>query len=299
MFIISLNQGISSVKFLREPLVQFLFLGGLIYLAYALFSPQAEEEKNDIIVVSEARVQWMQSSWKQRWNRLPTQAEFDGMLEQYIKETVLYNEAVKMGLDKGDGIIRRQLAQKVEFLAKDLVIYTPPTEEDLQKYYDTHQEKYTPDATYTFTQIYFDPDKRGDATLEDAKKVKVQLEEQGSMLQDLTQFGDDFMVDRYFTANSELQIRKNFGTGFANEVIKLEPGKWYGTILSGYGVHLVYMKEIVTPPVPPLSKIKELVLQDWTADKQEELNDQFYAALKETYTIVVEDDNVTLLDKAK
>lgn len=287
------------MKFLREPLVQFLFLGGLIYLAYGFFAPQTEEEKSNIIVVSEPRVQWMQTGWKQRWNRLPTRAELDGMIEQYIKETVLYNEAVKMGLDKDDGIIRRQLAQKVEFLAKDLVIYTPPTQEDLQTYYDDHQDKYRPDATYTFTQIYFDPDKRGDATLEDAKKVKAQLEEQASMLQDLTQFGDNFMVDSYFEASSELEIRKNFGTGFANEVIKLEPGKWHGTILSGYGVHLVYMKEIVTPPVPALSKIKERVLQDWTSQKQEELNKQFYAVLKETYTIVVEDDNVTLLDKAK
>lgn len=287
------------MKFLREPLVQFLFLGGFIYLAYGFFAPQTEEEKSNIIVVSEPRVQWMQTGWKQRWNRLPTRAELDGMIEQYIKETVLYNEAVKMGLDKDDGIIRRQLAQKVEFLAKDLVVYTPPTEEDLKKYYDEHQDKYRPDATYTFTQIYFDPDKRGDATLDDAKKVKEQLEKQGSMLQDLTGFGDDFMVDRYFEANSELEIRKNFGTGFTKELVKLEPGKWHGTILSGYGVHLVYMKEIITPPVPPLSKIKELVLQDWTSDKQEEINKQFYAALKETYTIVVEDDNVTLLDKEK
>ena len=287
------------MKFLREPLVQFLFLGGLIYLAYALFSPQAEEENTRTIVVNASKVQWMHDSWQKRWSRLPTQKELDGLIQQYIKETVLYKEAITMGLDKGDGIILRRLAQKVELLAKDLVIYTPPTEEDLKKYYDTHQEKYTPDASYTFTQIYFDPDKRGDATLEDAKKVKAQLEDQGSMMQDLSNLGDNFMVDRYFEANSELQIRKNFGSGFAMEIIKLEPGKWHGTILSGFGVHLVYMKEIVTPPVPPLSEIKALVLEDWISDKRESLNDEFYTALKAYYTIVVEDDNVSVLDVKK
>lgn len=286
------------MKFLREPLVQFLFLGGMIYLAYGLLAPQTEEDTSRKIIVDNAKVQWMQSSWVKRWNRPPTKKELDGLIEQYIKETVLYNEALKMGLDKNDGVIRRRLAQQVEFIAKDLVVYTPPSEEDLKKYYEEHQENYTPDATYTFTQIYFDPDKRGNKTLDDANQVKEQLNKQGSLLQDVSNLGDTFMIDRYFEATSELEIRKNFGTGFTKELVKLEPGKWHGTILSGYGVHLVYMQEVVKPSVPSLSKVKEQVLQDWTNDKREELNEQFYEALKAYYTIVVEDDNVSVLNKA-
>jgi len=285
------------MKFLREPLVQFLFLGGLIYLAYGLFTPKIEEDTSRHIVVDNAKVQWMQSTWQKRWNRLPTKEELDGIIEQYIKETVLYNEAIKMGLDKNDGVIRRRLSQQVEFLAKDLVVYTPPSEEDLKKYYDEHQKQYTPDARYTFTQIYFDPDKRGNKTLDDAKRVKEQLIQQGSMLQDVSSLGDTFMVDRYFQSSSKFDIRKNFGTGFTEEVIKLEPGKWHGTILSGYGVHLVYMQEVLEAPAPPFSQIKEQVLQDWTIEKQIELKDQFYEALKSYYTIVVEDSNVSVLGK--
>lgn len=286
------------MRFLREPLVHFLLLGGLIYLAYGLFAPKTQEDTSRNIIVDNAKVQWMHSSWQKRWNRLPTKEELDGMIEQYIKEKVLYHEALKMGLDKNDAVIRRRLSQQVEFLAKDLVVYTPPTQEDLKKYYEKHQDKYTPYATYTFTQIYFNPDKRGNKTLDYANKVKEKLIQQGSMLQDLSSLGDDFMIDRYFEANSEFEIRKNFGTGFTKELVKLEPGKWQGTLLSGYGVHLVYMKEIVTPPVPPFSEIKEQVRQDWTSDKQVELKDQFYKALRAYYTIVVEDDNISVLDKA-
>jgi peptidyl-prolyl cis-trans isomerase C len=284
------------MKFLREPLVQFLFLGGLIYFAYGLLAPETEEDTSRNIVVNKSKVQWMQASWEKRRNRLPTQEELDGLIAQYVKEKILYNEAVKMGLDKDDGMIRRRLAQKVEFLAKDLVIYTPPTEQDLKKYYDEHQDKYTPDATYTFMQIYFNPDKRGNATLDDANKAKEILNKEKSNIQDFTRFGDNFMVGSSFEATSEFNIGRNFGTGFSQELVKLEPGKWHGTILSGYGVHLVYIKEIVIPPVKPLSQVKDEVLQAWTSERQRKLNEDFYAALKEAYTIVVEDENVSVLD---
>jgi hypothetical protein len=287
------------VKFLREPLVQFLFLGGLIYLAYALFSPQVEEENERSIVVNASKVQWMQNSWKQRWNRLPTKEELDGLIQQYIKEAVLYREAINMGLDKGDGVIRRRLSQKVEFLAKDLVIYTPPTEEDLKKYYEEHQDKYKPDVTYTFTQIYFDPDKRGENTLDDAKKVKEKLVAQGSMLQKIEGLGDDYMTANYFVANTPMEIRKNFGSGFAQSLMKLKEGQWHGPVLSGFGTHLVFVNEIVSPPVPPLDEIKARVLEDWISDKREELNDEFYKALKAEYNIVIEDGNVSVLDVKK
>ena len=287
------------MKFIREPLVQFLFLGGLIYLAYYLFSPQTEEENNRSIVVTASQTQWMQDSWQKRWNRLPTRSELDGMINQYIKETVLYKEAVEMGLDKNDAVIRRRLSQQVEFLAKDLVAYTPPTEEDLQKYYDAHQEKYKPDVTYTFTQIYFDPDKRGNSTLDDANKVKDKLVAQGSMMQKIEGLGDDYMVANYFEANTPLEIRRNFGTGFAESLMRLKEGVWHGPVLSGFGTHLVFINEVVSAPVPPLPEIKAQVTEDWISDKREELNDEFYELLKAEYTIVVEDDNVTVLDVKK
>lgn len=287
------------MKFLREPLVQFLFLGGLIYFAYGLFAPETEEDTSRNIVVNKSKVQWMQGSWEKRRNRLPTQEELDGLISQYVKETILYNEAIKMGLDRDDGMIRRRLAQKVEFLAKDLVAYTPPTEQDLKKYYDEHQDKYTPDATYTFMQIYFNPDKRGNATLDDVNKAKEILNKEESNIQDFTRFGDNLMVGNYFEATSAFHIRKSFGTSFTQELVKLKPGKWHDTILSGYGVHLVYIKEIVTPPVTPLSQVKDEVLQAWTSERQEKLNEDFYAALKEAYTIVIEDENISVLDVKK
>lgn len=287
------------MKFLREPLVQFLFLGGLIYFAYALVTPQSEEDNSRTILVSASRVQWMQDSWQKRWNRLPTKQELDGIIQQYIKETVLYNEAVKMGLDKDDGVIRRRLAQQVEFLAKDLVVYTPPTQVDLEKYYKEHLDQYKPDAKYSFTQIYFDPDKRGESTLDDANKVKDKLMAQASMLQNVEGLGDDFVAANYFEANTPLEITKSFGSGFAQSLVELKAGVWHGPVLSGFGTHLVFVNEIITPPVPPFNEVKERVLEDWIEQKRESLNEEFYKALEDYYTIIVEDDNASVLDVKK
>lgn len=287
------------MKFLREPLVQFLFLGGLIYLAYALVTPQSEEDNSRTILVSASRVQWMQDSWQKRWNRLPTKQELDGIIQQYIKETVLYNEAIKMGLDKDDGVIRRRLAQQVEFLAKDLVVYTPPAQADLEKYYKEHLDQYKPDVSYSFTQVYFDPDKRGESTLDDANKVKEKLVAQASMLQNVEGLGDDYMKANYFEANTPMEIRKNFGSGFAESLMELEAGKWHGPVLSGFGTHLVFVNEIVSPPIPPFDEIKARVLEDWIEQKRESLNEEFYEALEDYYTIIVEDDNISVLDAKK
>ena len=157
------------MRFLREPLLHFMLIGAAIYLLYGVFAEPVAEADDKTIVVSAGEIEWMRSSWQQRWNRPPTPEEFDGLIQQYIRETVLYREALTMGLNQHDMVIRRRLAQKLEYLAKDLVALTPPTDEELLAYFAEHQDRYQQPALYTFTQVFIDPDKRGDATLNDAE----------------------------------------------------------------------------------------------------------------------------------
>ena len=154
------------MKLLREPLLHFVLIGAAIYLLYGAFAEPLPEADDKTIVVTAGEIEWMQTSWQKRWNRPPTDKELVGLIQQYIRETVLYREALTMGLNQHDQVIRRRLAQKLEFLAKDLVALTPPTDEELQAYFDEHRERYQAPVLYTFTQVYIDPDKRGDATLE-------------------------------------------------------------------------------------------------------------------------------------
>jgi hypothetical protein len=205
----------------------------------------------------------MQTAWQKRWNRPPTAAEFDGLIQQYIKETVLYREALTMGLNKHDQVIRRRLAQKLEFLAKDLVALTPPTEEELQAYFD--------------------------ATLDDAEAIKASLIARGDKVEDPGALGDDFMLQNYYPEKDQVEIQKLFGSGFTESLVELAPGQWHGPVLSGYGVHLVYISTISEPPAQVLADVRERVVQDWTMEKGEELNDKFYASLRDQYTVVIEE----------
>ncbi len=285
----------------KEPLVHFLFIGAAIYLLYGVFAEPAMEETDRTIVVSAGEIEWMQTSWQKRWNRPPTAAEFDGLIQQYIKETVLYREALTMGLNKHDQVIRRRLAQKLEFLAKDLVALTPPTEEELQAYFAEHQNRYQEPARYTFTQVYLDPDKRGDATLTDAEKIKTTLIAKGDAIEEAGALGDAFMLQNYYPEKDSLEIQKLFGSGFAESLIDLSPGQWHGPVLSGYGTHLVYVHAVIEPPATVLAEVRERVTQDWTTEKSEDLNEKFYANLRNQYTVVIEEptekDNVAALQE--
>ena len=276
------------MKFLREPLMHFMIIGAAIYLLYGVFAEPAPEEADKTIVVSAGEIEWMQASWQKRWNRLPTEDEMDGLIQQYIRETVLYREALTMGLNQHDQVIRRRLAQKLEFLARDLVELTPPTEEELQAYFAAHRDRYQEPVRYSFTQVFLDPDRRGDATLEDAEKIKAALIAKGDAIEDAGELGDNFMLLNHYQENDPIEIRKNFGNGFAWSLAGLSPGQWHGPVQSGYGVHLVYVSHISEPPAPVFAEVRERVTQDWKAVVEEELNDKFYASLRDRYTIIIE-----------
>ena len=287
------------MKLLREPLVHFMFIGAVIYLLYGVFAVPVPEDTDKTIVISAGEIQWMKTSWQKRWNRPPTEKEFDGLIQQYIKETVLYREALTMGLNKHDVVIRRRLAQKLEFLAKDLVALTPPSEEELQTYFDTHKQLYTEPMLYTFTQVFVDPDKRGDATLNDAEKIKAALIAQGGDIANAGALGDTLMLQNYYPQKEQIEIQKQFGSGFTESLIELAPGQWHGPVLSGFGVHLVYVSEVIESPTPVFADVRENVVADWTLERGEELNKRFYASLREQYTIVIEEpeENVVLLQE--
>jgi len=277
------------VKLLREPLVHFVFIGAVIYALFGLFAEPVVEETDKTIVVTAGEIEWMRASWQKRWNRPPTAQEFDGLIQQYIKETVLYREALTMGLNKHDMVIRRRLAQKLEFLAKDLVALTPPAEEELQAYFEAHQDRYQQPVLYTFTQVFFDPDKRGDATLDDAETVKARLIAQGDAIEDPGALGDGLMLQNYYPQKDRAEIQRNLGSGFTDTLVTLVPGQWHGPVLSGFGVHLVYVNSITEPPPPVFTEVRERVLADLSLDRGEELNDKFYTNLREQYSIVIEE----------
>jgi parvulin-like peptidyl-prolyl isomerase len=139
------------------------------------------------------------------------------------------------------------------------------------------------------SQVFMDPDKRGDQTLEDAETIKAQLEALTQPPANLRDFSDSFMLQSYYPERPETELAKLFGSEFARSVFGLKPGQWHGPVLSGYGVHLVYVHQRQVPPPPTFSQVEERVRQDWEDEKRQELNQQFIAGLLARYKVIIED----------
>ncbi len=275
----------------REPLVHFLVLGAVLYGLAALFGGISEEGPDDRTVrVTAGQIAWLEGTWEKRWNRPPTPAERAGLIREYVRETVLYREALAMGLDRDDTIVRRRLAQKLEFLSQDLLAPAAPEEDDLRAWFAANAERYQEPALVTFSHVFVDPDRREDRTLADAGTILAELRALPSPVEPGDALGDPFMLQGYYPARSELEIGKLFGREFAASVLALEPGAWHGPVLSGYGVHLVYVHQREEALDADFAAARDRVAQDWADERREELNAEFYAGLLARYTVVVEDE---------
>ena len=276
-------------KLIREPLFQFILIGAAIYGAYALFGEPSQEEQDRTIVICVEQVNSLATGFAKRWNRPPTNEELLGLVREYLRETLLYREALAMGLDQDDHIIRRRLATKLEFLTNDLVKLTPPAEEVLERYLADNMDQFRPPDLITFSHIFFDPDKRGDATLVDAEALLQELQASGPPAQETLRLGDRFMMQSYYPEATSREIQRQMGSGFAQTVMQLEPGQWHGPVLSGYGVHLVYVSGYIASEDPLLADVREDVLEAYFREQTEKFNAQYLDALSERYEINMEE----------
>jgi peptidyl-prolyl cis-trans isomerase C len=281
---------LNTIKHLfKEPLVHFLAIGAVIFIFNGFMGQQKVSENEKDVTITAGEITWLANTWKKRWNRPPTKEEQEGLVTQYVRETILYREAIAMGLDKGDSVIRRRLAQKLEFLFKDLVNPAPPSSEELLAYFEEHIASYQPPDLITMSHIFIDPDLRGDQTLKDAETIKAKVIALKQPPGNKVSFGDPFMLQSYYPQRSQAELAKLFGKGFVKPVFKLEPGQWHGPVLSGYGVHLVYIHEHRQAEPILLAEVEEQVRQDWEGDKREHLNEQFVDNLMARYDVTIED----------
>jgi hypothetical protein len=272
---------------LREPLVHFLLLGAAIYGVYGLAADPVAEDSENTIRITAGEIDWLATSWQKRWNRPPTPAERDGLVQEYIRETVLYREALAMGLDRDDTIIRRRLAQKLEFLTDDLAALAQPSEAELTAYFQANADRYRDPALITFTHVFVDPDRRGDRSLADAEAIKAELASREP--EDGDALGDPFLLQRYYPERTEDEVAKLFGRGFAKPLFELAPEQWHGPVLSGYGIHLVWVHHREDSREASFAAVRDRVRQDWEDARRRELKDAFYAGLRQRYEVIVEE----------
>ena len=273
-------------KLIREPFIHFIFLGLAIFLAYHFLSARNDNQLGKI-VITQGDITSIMIGFSRTWQRPPTREELEGLIQNRVREEVYSREAIAMGLDRDDPIIRHRLQQKLAFVTDDVAPLAEPTDAELADYLKTHAAGFGVDRKFTFSQVYLDPNGRRKHLTQDANELLIQLRKQGLDV-DLSSLGDVFLLAHRFEAASTTEIAKQFGEKFAAKLADTPIGQWFGPVESGYGTHLVFVEERTEGHQPELTEVRDAVRREWTNARRSESNETFFQNLLKQYEVVVE-----------
>ena len=272
------------IKILKDPLLHFLLLGTALFVAYGMLQKPGGDGSNEIVVTT-GEIEHLAAGFAKIWQRPPSPQEMAGLVKARVREEVYYREAMALGLDKDDTVIRRRLHQKMEFIADDVAANSEPTDAELSAYLQAHRDAFRVEPRLTFRQVYLDPEKHGKNLARDSAQLLATFRSIGD--QAAEEAGDPFMLGYEFTGPSS-EIAKQFGAGFVAKLSELSPGQWQGPIQSGYGMHLVLISKRTDAHLPALADVREVVRREWDNARRLQANEKFYQRLLQHYTVIIE-----------
>lgn len=272
-------------RWLGEPLVQFLAIGILLFLIFAWRGDNGLTSNR--IVITQGQVDALAAGFAGVWQRPANEQELKSLVDDFVREEMATREAMRMALDRDDVVIRRRLRQKVEFLTEDISNASPPTDAELRTYLNQHPDKFRTEPAVAFRQVFLDPSRRHAATAHDAKLLLARLSTSGADA-DIKTLGDPLMLPSEMPLSSQSEVARTFGNGFADEVLRLEPGRWAGPIESAYGLHIVFASQRVEGQLPSLAQIRPLVEREVLSDRQTRELDTMYSQLLKRYHVTME-----------
>ena len=275
-------------SWLKEPLLHFLIAGGVLFGAYAWLNPAARNTDTGPrqVRIGAGEVRWLTETWVRQWHREPTPEELRGLVMNLLKEELLSREAREMRLDENDTIVRRRLAQKLEFLLHDTVRLAEPTEDDLRRFYEAYPDRFRTEARASFTQVYFSRERRKDAAM-DATATLARLS--SATPAGTEEMGDRLLIEAEFRDADEQAVASAFGPDFARAVFALPRGAWQGPIESGYGLHLVRVANAEPARRREFAEVRAQVLERWGEQQQRESEERYLARLMEKYHVVIDE----------
>jgi hypothetical protein len=274
----------SKVKsFFREPIVLFILIGSSFYLFQTLvFSDNPPARKQ--IIVSSDQMQQLESGFSNTWMRPATEIELEGLIANHIKNEVFYREALAMGLEENDQVVRNRLRQKLELLMDNMASVNVPSEQMLEAYLLKHADDFKADYEVSFIQVFVNPEVHSDPELAAMDLLK-QLQD-GARPEDL---GDRTLMGYSFPNYSQTDVGRRLGRDFADQLIQAKPGGWIGPLYSGVGLHLIKIDHFEDGTLPELSEIRISVEREWMVRKKSELKLAAYEKLLEGYDVVIEE----------
>ena len=271
---------------LREPLLHFLILGLGLYVMYTQFGG-TDAAPRDRILVDEVELTRLSEQFQRTWMRPPTYEELRGLAEDFVKEEVMYREALALGLDQNDLVIRRRLRQKMEFLNADLTD-PEPTDAALEAYLQANPDSFRRPPRFSFQQVFIKPQREGDDSSQRARALLQRLRSADPASVDFQTLGDPTLLPPQTERASPREVANIFGNDFAQTLTQIDQGAWSGPYASAYGLHLVRVTASEPAKLPGLAEVRPLVERDWSNERRQEANLRFYQSLRDRYTVEIQ-----------
>lgn len=275
------------VKFLKEPLFHFLVLGAALFALNAWRAPERTVKNNSParIEVTAGIIGQLRAASERQFGKPPDEAELQGLVAAYIREEVFCREALALGLDRDDTIVRRRLAQKMEFLTGDIADGAEPAEAEVRGYFDKNAARYAKAGLVTFRHVYFSREKRGagaEAAATESLAALAKSADDGTM-------GDAFLHGFEFAAREQEDVVAAFGADFAQQLAAEPAGEWRGPVASSYGLHLVRVEARTEPRAVKFEEVRDMVLRDFHEDRRTAANHEIFGKLRDQYQVTVDE----------
>lgn len=265
-------------SFLREPLVHFLVGGGLVFMLFGMFDDTPPPVSDTLLEITDQDVDRVIARFEATWRRAPSDEELSHLVDQLVRQEVLVREALALGLDRGDEIVKQRLVQKMTFLAEGSVAALEPTEEELHAHMTAHQDRFQSPASIAFQQVLLreeaDPDVAATVLTEDG---------------DFEAFVTPTLLPERFPLTSRLVVDRTFGAGFFDALTEQERGVWTASVQSAYGRHVVLVEDYRPSFFPDLADVRDAVELDWRTLRESELAEERITSLLTRYEIVLPD----------
>jgi hypothetical protein len=271
-------------RLLRDPLTHFLAAGAALFALSALVSDDSDGRR-DRIVVTEAQVASLAEKFERTWLRPPTAEELRGLVDEHVTEEILYREALALGLDRDDLVVRRRMRQKMEFLSAELTA-ADPSEQELAAFVSEHAERFALPARWSFAQIFFSPERAGEPR---ATALLRELRARPAAPADPASLGDATLLPAALERATAREVSDRFGAPFADALAAAPEREWHGPVASAFGLHLVRVDRYEPARAPALEEVREIAVREWADQHRDEQQQRFYRALRAGYQIDLPD----------
>ncbi|MEE4108428.1 MAG: peptidylprolyl isomerase [Halieaceae bacterium] len=258
----------------RSPLVHFFALGALFFAIFVLKNGTSTALRPDAIVLSLEEAEQLAQRFSATWRRPPTAEDLDRLMRAWALEEAHVREALALGLDRNDTVIRQRLNLKMQFLAESAVASLEPDDDVLRAYLAANPERFSQPARTSFEQILLAPGS-------DPEHLKSSLAAGAAP----AALGKPSLLPKDLSLETAPAIDRQFGEGFSAALTDLPVAVWAGPVESTYGRHLVRISEKLPARLPPFAEIRARVEMEWRAEKKREQRMAFGEALLERYAV--------------